>query len=170
MKKKKKVIISIVIIAFIMAACAVTYGYFTYRESKNNTIVLGYNNIALNENYFPPLKIEKGISFTKEPYVTNTGNVECYVRVKSVVSDSRVEAGISIDYNTNDFEYNTEDGYWYYKKILKPGESSEKLFTKVSISADADDLVLDGFDIFVYAESVQTIDGKSMNEVWNYFG
>ena len=164
MKKKKKVIISIVIIAFIMA------GYFTYRESKKNTIVLGYNNIVLNENYLPPLKIEKGISFTKEPYVTNTGNVECYVRVKSVVSDSRVEAGISIDYNTNDFEYNTEDGYWYYKKILKPGESSEKLFTKVSISTDADDLVLDGFDIFVYAESVQTIDGKSMNEVWNYFG
>ena len=40
MKKKKKVIISIVIIAFIMAACAVTYGYFTYRESKKNTIVL----------------------------------------------------------------------------------------------------------------------------------
>lgn len=169
MKKNKKIIIASCIIILIIAIASGIYAYFTYRASAENTIVLGYNKIALNENYEPPLTMEKGISFKKEPYVTNTGNVDCYVRVKSVVSDSRVEADLSIDYNNEDYEYNSEDGYWYYKNVLKPGESTEKLFTTVSIAEDADDLILDGFDIYVYAESVQTIEGKSMEEVWNYF-
>lgn len=169
MKKNTKIIIASSIMILIIAISAGIYAYFTYRVSAENTIILGYNKIALNENYEPPLTMEKGIRFKKEPYVTNTGNVDCYVRVKSVVSDSRVEQDLTIDYNNENFDYNSEDGYWYYKTALKPGEFTEKLFTTVSIEQDADDYVLDGFDIYVYAESVQTVEGKSMEEVWNYF-
>ena len=113
--------------------------------------------------------MEKGISFKKEPYAVNTGNVDCYVRIKSVISDSRVADGVTINYNTEDYTYNSEDGYWYYKNAIAPGEETSKLFTTVSISGEADDKVLDGFDIYVYAESVQTVNGKTMQETWNYF-
>lgn len=177
-KSKKKKVIAIfitAILAFVVALIIYiffvndAYGYFTYKALKQNSINLGYNKIVMNENYVPPLNIEKGVSFTKEPYVTNIGNVDCYVRIKSVVSDSRVAEYLSIDYNKEDFTYNADDGYWYYNKIVKPGERTESLFTTVSIAEDADDVVLDGFDIYVYAESVQSVDGLSMDEVWNYF-
>ena len=110
---KKKVAIIMLIILLIIASTVVVYAYFTSRASVKNTIVLGYNKIQVNENYVPPLSMDKGISFTKEPYVTNTGTVDCYVRVKSVISDSRVADHITIDYNTTDFTYNADDGYWY---------------------------------------------------------
>ena len=165
---KKKVAIIMLIILLIIASTVVVYAYFTSRASVKNTIVLGYNKIQVNENYVPPLSMDKGISFTKEPYVTNTGTVDCYVRVKSVISDSRVADHITIDYNTTDFTYNADDGYWYYNQVIRPGERTNSLFTTVSIAEDADDIVLDGFDIYVYAESVETVPGKSMEETWSY--
>ena len=109
----------------------------------------------------------KGIEFKKEPYVKNIGNVDCYVRVKSVISDSRAGEGISLDYKTEYWTYNNNDGYWYYYKAIEPGESTEFLFTKVTVAEDAPDIVLDGFDVYVYAESIQTEDGKTMEEMWN---
>ena len=110
-----------------------------------------------------------GISYKKEPTVKNIGNIDCYVRVKSLLPDSRVESEITIDYNLNDYTYNDIDKYYYYNKILKPGETSKPLFTSVTIHSDAKDIVLDNFDIYIYAESVQTIENKNMIDVWNHF-
>ena len=166
-RKKCIFIIAIVIIALGIASGV--YAYLTYKMSIKNMVSLGYNKISLNEIYEPPLNMEKGTSFVKEPYVTNIGNVDCYVRIKSVVSDSRASQYLTINYNTEDFTYNDADGYWYYKNVLKPGEKSKSLFTRVSIADDADDIVLEGFDIYVYAESVQSESGKSSEEMWNYF-
>ena len=162
-------LIAIATIAAIIAISMQAYAYLIHKDSVENDMVLGYNKIALQENFEPPLTMDKGISFKKEPYVTNTGNVDCYVRVKSVISDSRVADGITINYNTEDYTYNAEDGYWYYNQAISPGQETSKLFTTVTISDEADDRVLDGFDIYVYAESVQTIEGKTMQETWNYF-
>ena len=177
MKKSKKIFIIIIVLLILVLAGAGIYAYFTYNTGKENNVILGYNKISLDEEYDPPLKMEKGISFTKKPYVTNKGNVDCYVRVKSKVSDSRVEKDITIDYNSSqdindtskEWYYNVQDGYYYYKNELKPGEKTEDLFTTVEISETADDLILDGFDIYLYAESVQTVKDKTMSEVWNYF-
>ena len=168
--KSKKIRVIMIIFIFVIAIASYeVWAYFTHKTSKTNNIILGYNKISVNENYEPPLSIEKGSSFTKEPYVSNIGNVDCYVRIKSVVSDSRVGDYLSIDYNTNDFSFNEIDGYWYYKYLIKPGESTSALFTTVSIAEDAEDIIFDGFDIYVYAESVQSVDGLSMDEVWGYF-
>lgn len=168
-KSKNKYIVLFSIIVFLLIATVTIYAYFTHNASITNNISLGYNKILLEEKYEPPLNMEKGTSFVKEPYVTNIGNVDCYVRIKSVVSDSRAAQYLTIDYNNDDYTYNAEDGYWYYKNVLKPGERSKSLFTTVTVAQDADDIVLDGFDIYVYAESVQTEDGKSSDEMWNYF-
>lgn len=170
MKSKKKMLIIIIVATILVIGISLgVYGYFTYKAQVTNNINLGYNKIQINENYIPPLTIEKGISYKKEPYVTNVGNVECYVRIKTVVSDSRVADYLSIDYNTENFTYNAEDGYWYYKAPVTVGGRTESLFTTVSVAQDADDIVLDGFDIYVYAESVQIVEGKTMEECWNYF-
>ena len=168
-KINKKLFIIFFIIIVLSVISVSVYAYLIHKDTVENDMVLGFNTIELLENYDPPLTMEKGISFTKEPYVTNTGNVNCYVRIKSLISDSRVADGITIDYNTEDYTYNSEDGYWYYKQLIAPGERTNSLFTTVSIAEDADDKVLDGFDIYVYAESVQFVEGKTMDETWNYF-
>lgn len=60
-------------------------------------------------------------------------------------------------------------GYYYYKYILKPGDSTKPIFTTIDVKEEANDIVLDGFDIYIYAESVQTVEGKNINDVWKYF-
>lgn len=165
---KKKIAIIILVAILIIASTVVVYAYLTHRATVKNNITLGYSKIQINENYVPPLSMKKGISFTKEPYVTNVGTVDCYVRVKAVISDSRVAKHITIDYNQTDFTYNSEDGYYYYKEAIAPGARTNSLFTTVTISENADDIVLDGFDIYVYAECVETIQGKTMDEAWDY--
>lgn len=165
--KKKKIVIGILIAAVIaIATSAVVYAYLISKDTKTNNIKLGYNKISIEENYDPPLVMAKGISYTKEPSVRNTGNVDCYVRVKAEVSDSRVADSLTIDYNTDDWTKKA-DGYWYYKEAIGPTMSTSPLFTTVTIAEDAPDLVLDGYDIFVYAESVQTVDGKTADQIWN---
>lgn len=165
--KKRKILIGIIIaIVVAIATSAVVYAYLISKNTKTNNIKLGYNKITIDENYDPPLVMAKGISYTKEPSVRNTGNVDCYVRVKAEVSDSRVADSLTIDYNTEDWEKKT-DGYWYYKQAITPAQSTTPLFTTVSISEEAPDLVLDGFDIFVYAESIQTVEGKTATQLWN---
>ena len=165
----KKICITVIALVVIILVSKNVYAYLTHKDTVENNIVLGYNTISLQENYNPPLAMEKGISFTKEPYAVNTGNVDCYVRLKAVISDSRVADGITMDYNTEDYTYNSADGYWYYKNAITPGERTVPLFTTVSIDDNADDRVLDGFDVYVYAESVQKVDGKTMQETWDYF-
>ena len=169
MKKTYKVIIIFCIIVLIIFVSTAIYAYYIYQKSIENTIVLAYNEIQVNEIYEPPLKLQKGISFKKEPTIKNIGNIDCYVRVKSLLSDSRVESEITIDYNLSDYTYNNLDKYYYYNKILKPGETSKPLFTSVTIHSDAEDIILDNFDIYIYAESVQTIENKNMIDVWNHF-
>lgn len=172
---KMKKIVKIFVI--VLTICAVLiflgsglYAYFTYQASVKDIVTLGYNEIAINENYEPPVTMQKGIEYTKEPYVTNVGNIDCYVRIKPVLSDSRLQNDITLNYNSSgDFVYNNQDGYYYYYKALKPGESTSMLFTKVQISQDVDETLLEGFDIYIFAESIQTVDGKEMSEVWNTF-
>ena len=166
-KKINKTTLIIFIVIIIALTTVVVQAYFTARFTKTNNINLGYNKIELLEDYKPPLTIEKNSTFKKEPYVRNTGDVECYVRMKSVVSDSRTK--VNLNYNKDEFEYNEDDGYWYYKKALGPGDETPRLFTTVTIPEDADDIVLEGFDIYVYAESVQTVDNMTMDQVWQRF-
>ena len=164
---KKKIIIGLIIAVVIaLAGSAAVYAYLVTTSQKTNNITLGYNKIALEEDYTPPLTMAKGISYEKKPYVRNTGNVDCYVRVRCEISDSRVADALTIDYNTTNWTKEA-DGYWYYNEVLEPGEVTEPLFTTVTISSEAPDLVLDGYDIFVYAESVQTVEGQTADQIWN---
>ena len=105
MKQTYKIIIIFFIIILSIFISTVIYAYFSYQKSIENTISLAYNEIQLNEKYEPPLKIQKGISFKKEPTIKNVGNIACYVRVKPLLSDSRVESEITIDYNLTDYTH-----------------------------------------------------------------
>ena len=58
-----------------------------------------------------------------------------------------------------------EDGFYYWKEPLQPGEATETLFDTVTIRADVAKEELETFDIQVYAEAVQS-QGKSEENAW----
>lgn len=158
-----------------------TYAYLVNEENRTNSIFAGENEITVGEE-FDDGEIKPGGNVHKLPYVNNTGNLDCFVRMRVDFTSS--EFGLpnngggwcTLDYNTTEWTYNEEDGYWYYSRILKPGESTKDapLFTTVSFSTDMQgeyDPGKDGeFDIYVYAESAQAEDfqnGDYMSDaVW----
>ena len=94
-----------------------------------------------------------GESVSKIVTVKNTGEADAYIRVwvntaisepgdpitnpliknlpLTIEVDGETVELIDIDYNTEDWTAG-EDGYWYYGKALKAGETTEPLFENVT--------------------------------------
>lgn len=154
----KKRILLIVIACFLMlgASFGITYAYLISDDTEINAFTVGETVIEVEEDYDPPEKLEPGISINKKPWVENTGNLPCFVRMRADFSDSKAEAFCEpLDINTEDWEYNSSDGYYYYNKLLKPGEKTSHLFTQIVIKADSELQDMIDFDVPVYAEARQ---------------
>ena len=137
-----------------------TVAYFNAEDTAHNVISSGSVNIELVEQTkgdngaladFPEEGIEgvmPGTSVSKIVTVKNTGESAAYVRMK--VSSAITETGgaaknlpltitvggeevdvLTLDYNTEDWTLG-EDGFWYYNKAVKVGETTEALFENVS--------------------------------------
>ena len=130
--------------------------YFVDKATKKNSFTIGYVETKIEEDYTPPKDLKPGIKFTKKVTVKNTGPNDCYVRMLVTFSNSQMEDACSIDYNNAEWEKNPHDGYWYYKHLLKSGETTEPLFNTVTISSDVNPNDLQDFDINVYHESSNT--------------
>lgn len=152
-----------------------TQAYLTYQKNVKNTFTVGYNTIEVEEDYDPPEEITTGEThFKKTIKVKNTGTVPCYVRVRMEYSDSDMKKfcsnilgteTVSADVFPNDIErlsngkwiYSEEDVCYYYTEPLNPNESTVNLLDSVMISIGEDQKnQIKDFDIYVYAESIQT--------------
>lgn len=148
-----------------------TLSYYSDTETKVNHAVMGFNEIEIEEDFEEPEDIKPGDIINKKVSVKNTGNGDCYVRIKAVFSHSLTGEKCSVDWNTTEFTYNSEDGYWYYNKILPTGEITPALMTKITVSAD----ILTGVEdmpeikLIVYAESVQSKLFANADEAWAFF-
>lgn len=142
-----------------------TFAYLIRTDNLLNSLFVGENKITVEEEFDKPV-LKPGITFHKMPYAENTGNLDCFIRCRVDFSSSEAgrnnnEGGYcTLDYNTEYWTYNPDDGYWYYKEIVKPGESTKEhaLFTTASISSDVEEKDLQDFYIFVYTESFQAGD------------
>ncbi len=83
-------------------------------------------------------------NMTKEITICNTGEAECYARVK-VFSGSR----IGITYTADEAWSQKEDGYWYYETILPAGGSSSALHAKMVLPSED---FKDSFNVIVVQE------------------
>ena len=88
--------------------------------------------------------------------IENTGNETAWVRLKPtlVLSDGSEDPNL-IELNGIDSDKWVQQGdYWYYKEALAPGETSDALFTSVTIS-DSIDTSFDGANLKVDADGTQ---------------
>lgn len=160
-KKQKKISWKTVVWALLLCVFAgmTTYGivaYFMDADSATNVVRAGSIETVVEEEFDPPDEPLKGVPYTKNVKIKNVGEAPCFVRAKAEFSDSMVGDYCTLDYNTADWEYNTADGYYYYKYPLTKNELTSSLFTTVTVNdAFPEDSITD-FDIVIYHDSYQS--------------
>ena len=155
---KRKLFVLVVIVAFASLAAYGTLAYFTDSETAHNIITSGEIDIALlgwaDSDKSTPVSLDDGTydvmpgtTITKIAEVKNVGSNAAYVRVK-VAKDLKLAEGktgeanldvIEIDWNTTDWLLQ-EDGYYYYRTAVEPGETTEPLFTTVPFAETMENL------------------------------
>lgn len=167
--KGKRQAIYILIALMFLGLIGGMIAYLADAETAVNEMSVGKNEIEIEEDFDPPDEIPPGASFPKKVQIRNVGKGNCYVRTKVLFSRSDMEELATIDWNTQDWTYNRQDGYYYYRDPLAENALSEPLMNEVSISASADPAQLASFDIIVYAESVQCGNFTDYQDAWSDF-
>lgn len=163
MNRKRNILIfailSLVIVIGITA-------FLTDVDFASNSFQNAVEKVKIVEEFNPPSELKPGISFTKKPSVKNTGTIPCYVRLFAEANDSRIGSYLNIDFNSTDWTERQSDGYYYYKKVLNPNETTTPLFTRVKVSDDVDEKELTDFNIIVFADTVQSEGYSNMEDAF----
>lgn len=189
LKYKMGLLIAVMIL---VGSALFTVSYLADNETHSNALNIGINDIEITENFTPPTSAPtedflKKIAVTNPANTSTKKRVPCYVRVYIGFSDSRIAEKASVKkegsatYYTflNNFRSNLPanwvyipeaasgdgallGGYFYYTKILKPGETTNSLTERFKVqfasAEELEELAPNGYDINVYAESVSTLD------------
>ena len=145
--KKKLVAIFLCVAMLAVAAVSGTLAYFTDKDEKTNVFTVGNVDIVLTEPKWDATgaaeaqDVYPGEALAKDPTVTNQGKNPCFVRISVTELDQFVEKfgqNAMIKYRTayvdgalgEGWVLHT-DGYFYYTKVLQPGESTTALFDQI---------------------------------------
>ncbi|MCI8311916.1 MAG: hypothetical protein HFI12_06860 [Lachnospiraceae bacterium] len=130
LKENRQIRQSLLLAAFalVLTVCAsakTAMAYFTTYASAG-----GRAQISLG---FTRTETEDTVSdWTKHIAVANSGEQECYARVKVLVGEQYKD---SLLYTAEDgWRLEDTDGYWYYNKILAPQEKTSELLVKLERS------------------------------------
>ncbi len=134
---------------------AAVYAFFADGDRAVNHMKAGKNEIVIKESFEQP---KPGKRTKKEPQIENTGTVDCYVRCKILLSDSRAEPYLHF-YTGKKSGFGEswemkEDGWLYYQGILQVAKISQPLFTHIELAEEMPD-EWKSFEIDVVSESVQ---------------
>ena len=147
---KKRMLTAALALCCLAVLATGTLAYFTAEETAQNVITMGslkMELVELNEEGKPWTNVENivpGMEVTKKAYVENNGSVDFYTRVK--ITKTFVPAQddempqlntklVRLDINEKYWEPGN-DGFYYYKKPVAPGEETKPLFTTVTFSTE----------------------------------
>ncbi len=108
--------------------------------------------VTLNMDFTEIIPNEEIVSKVKQISITNTGAVECYVRVK-VVTGAAYQELLTYEYAPEAWEQRDGDGYFYYKEIVPPEGNTDMLKAGlVNVETKALEDGLEDFNVIVVAE------------------
>lgn len=156
-----------------------TWGFLSDFDEKVNVITVGNITTEIQED-FPvptPVDIEENPSFKKEVWVSCSDTpfqADCYVRLSLAYSDHAVGQAVVLEnLDEENWVYDSDDGFYYYKKAMKAGERTSSLFTGVHIDSDRlgayDPEKLKTFEISVYQEAMEAGKFADYRAAWNYY-
>lgn len=147
---KKRMLTAALALCCLAVLATGTLAYFTAEETAQNVITMGSLKMELieldedGESWTDVENIVPGMEVTKEAFVKNTGTVYFYTRVKITKTfvpaqgDEMPELDtdlVRLDINEKYWEPEN-DGFYYYKKPVAPGEETKPLFTTVTFSTE----------------------------------
>lgn len=142
--KKRVILVTALIFSLAVIMAGATYAYFTGKNSVVNDFRGANLEAVVSEEYTTPTSpVEVGTEYNKKVTVINTSNQSEFIRVMAFPQITYTDNGdtvvldaadyVTYDLNTTDW-VDGEDGYYYYKSSLKPGQTTSVLFTKVTVS------------------------------------
>lgn len=171
--KWKMLTCSLLAICIAIAAYG-TAAYFTYENTATNVITTGNVKIELQEwslskdNILVPFNGEidvlPGADVSKIVEIKNVGRQSAWIRI-SVKKSIELHEGTDgtpdvslIDFDINPDCWTKKDGYYYYHKALKSGDTTEPLFTKVYFEKTMDNMYQNSKAVItVTAQGLQTV-------------
>ncbi|MGE4353722.1 MAG: hypothetical protein AB7D36_06525 [Oscillospiraceae bacterium] len=172
---RKKIVAGGILLIAIALLAAGTFAYLVSETRATNVITTGTVELTLTEYsitqgedgkservlYVAPDKILPGETVSKIPVITNTGTASFWTRMKieikvdgEVIDDA--DTYVTIDMDEINWIYK-EDGWYYYKSTVEPGEEALPLFDTVTFdSAMGNDFQNKEISIDVVAEAVQS--------------
>ena len=147
----KRKLLFVSVLALLLLGAAGTAAYFSAESRAENFITSGKVAIALrewaDEERTQPFEdvtgVMPGATVTKIAAVENTGSAPAWVRVKLTrrVTGADGEAlgaeAVGIELGSRGW-VDGQDGYYYYDRVLAPGETTEPVLTAVTFAAAMD--------------------------------
>ena len=173
----KKVTYILIVCLILAIDVTVAYAFLSaVSERRQNIVSVASLNTTVEETFVPEtIPQDKEVTIKKNAKVRNNSKgTSCYVRV-GIDYGFELTSGLRVSLENMDTTNWVKDGEWYYyKKLLGPGEETTKLFDGVKVYADESAFGTLGereFNIFVNHETVSNFhDGKkfdSWEDAWD---
>lgn len=160
----KKIAAVMLILMIAGISTGAVFAYLTAQDEVLNEITAANTDISISEEFDPPKELNPGITIPKSVMITSHSSADCYIRV--MVRFSSLEAEESCEpLQIMEGWTRGEDGYYYWKEKVKPGEQTGELFHSVKIKQDVEKEDLKDFELLVYAEAV-SCGQESMQDAW----
>lgn len=120
-----------------------TYASLKAEDKVANDFSISGHSGQIEEKFVKPETLEPGKEYDKTVSISNKSDTNLLVRVlvtpeimdaDGFLSTSNIGSDLFIDLGSKWLL--GEDGYYYYLEVVKPGSSSQPLFTKVGINQD----------------------------------
>lgn len=182
MADKKKIFTGIGVLLGVLTCIQAVAGYQTAYDAAVNKIGVGNITTGIDEEFPtpPPVSPEENTEISKKIWVTNKASgtnetsVNCYVRVAVGYSDNDIGKAVMMNGQDTENWIYCDDGFYYYKNILKEGESSSPLCTGFTVNSAKLEKTyweqLENFQIQVYEESVEANGFDDYKSAWAYYG
>lgn len=181
MKDRKKLAAAGLAMLGFLLGTGGTNAYLTSYDQMVNVIGVGRNTTTIEEEFPTPSPLPGGedTEYSKTVWVANGStqknehSVDCYVRVSLGYSNDDIGRAVSLKQVDQKNWVKADDGFYYYRKILREGEVTTPLFTGIAVdSSKIEKTYLDqinDFEIQIYEESVQAAGFEDYESAWRFY-
>lgn len=170
MRKEKRTLCFLILSLLIITTGVAWYfgmlhvsAYVSAYSKKNNTVKVGDNTSHIEEEFEPPETVSPDTKYEKRVSVVNDTDTPCYVRV--FIEKDQSDLPVSISFDTENWTRKQEDGYYYYRTVLKGKEKTKPLIAGVTTGKTEK-----SFRIIVYEETVQAHGCNTAQEAFASIG
>ena len=181
MKNRKKLAVACAATLGFILGIGGTNAYLTSYDQVVNVVGVGKNTTNIVEE-FPtpsPLPGDEDSELPKTVWVANgnvqgeEASVDCYVRVSLGYSNSDIGRAVTLKQIDRTNWVEADDGFYYYKKVLREGEKTTPLFSGISVDSSKLEKTyldqIDAFEVQVYEESVQAGGFEDYRSAWEFY-